>query len=448
MEIIFRPDPSIWDGRFANNGWLQELPKPVSKLTWDNAAQLSPATAAQLGLATGDIVDINTGGRKVSAPVLVVPGQADGTVIATLGYGRVTNFRVATPEFDARAPFGIGENRTRTPLGFNAYALRTSQAPHFLGGTQLAKTGTAYKMAITQGHFRLEGRKEDIAPSGTLEQFTQNEEFLHGEGHHEVLSLFPPYEYTGYAWGMSIDLSVCTGCNACTVACQAENNISIVGKEQVWRGREMHWIRIDQYFEGSENDPRIANQPMLCQHCELAPCEIVCPVAATSHDTEGLNVMTYNRCVGTKYCSNNCPYKVRRFSYLQYGYMDRSDDDYQNRPKSLRLMYNPDVTVRSRGVMEKCTFCLQRISEARIEAEKANRQIADGEVITACQQVCPTQAIVFGNINDPNAAVSKLKAEPTTYGALPELNTKPRVTYMARLRNLNPALGSAENETE
>jgi molybdopterin-containing oxidoreductase family iron-sulfur binding subunit len=447
LEIVFRPDPTIDDGFYSNNGWLQELPKPITKLTWDNAAMLSPTTAGQLGLTSGDIVEISLNGRNVTAPVQVVPGQADNTIVATLGYGRNTNWRITNPEFDARAPFGIGDDRTRSVLGFNAYALRTSQAPFFAGGAQVRKTASNFKMANSQNHFMLEGRKNDIVPSGTLEQFVQNEEFLHGEKH-EAVSLFPGYEYNSYAWGMSIDLSVCTGCNACVIACQSENNIAVVGKEQVWRGREMQWMRIDQYFEGDPADPQVANQPMLCQHCELAPCEIVCPVAATSHDAEGLNVMTYNRCVGTKYCSNNCPYKVRHFNYLQYGYLDRSDDDYQNRPKSIKLMYNPDVTVRSRGVMEKCTFCTQRINEARIEAEKVNRRIGDGEIITACQQACPTQAIVFGDINDPNAQVTKLKAEPTTYSALPELNTRPRVTYMARLRNLNPALGGAETKTE
>ena len=434
LEVIFRPDHSIGDGFFANNGWLMELPRPITKLTWDNAVHLSPATAAELGLVEGDLVDLSVGGRAVTGPVQVVPGQAEKTIVVHLGFGRSKAGRIGTFE---------GQ-----PTGFNAYTLRTSQAPYFVGGAQIAKKGQSYLLAHTQLHFMLEGRKKDIVPSGTLAEFVANEEFLHPHGEHEPLSLFPEHEYTGYAWGMSIDLNVCTGCNACVMACQSENNISIVGKDQISRGRETSWIRLDQYFEGDANDPIMTVQPMLCQHCELAPCELVCPVAATSHDSEGLNVMVYNRCVGTKYCSNNCPYKVRRFNYLAYGYLDKSDDDYPNRPQSLRLMYNPDVTVRSRGVMEKCSYCVQRISEARIDAEKADRRISDGEVITACQQACPTQAIVFGDINDPNAAVTKVKANPRTYNVLPELNTKPRTTYLARLRNVNPELGGSEQPAE
>lgn len=433
LEVVFRPDHSIGDGFFANNGWLMELPRPITKLTWDNAVNLSPATAAELGLVQEDVVDLTVSGRTVTGPVQVVPGMADKTIVVHLGFGRPNAGRVGTFE---------GQ-----PTGFNAYTLRTSQAPYFAGGAQVAKKGQKYLLAHTQLHFLLEGRKKDIVPSGTLADFVADEEFLH-HGHHEPISLFPEYEYKGYAWGMSIDLNVCTGCNACMIACQSENNISIVGKDQVSRGRETSWIRLDQYFEGDANDPALTIQPMLCQHCELAPCELVCPVAATSHDSEGLNVMTYNRCVGTKYCSNNCPYKVRRFNYLAYGYLDKADEDYQNRPQSLRLMYNPDVTVRARGVMEKCSYCVQRINEARIDAIRGERQIADGEVITACQQACPTQAIVFGNINDANAAVTKLKADPRTYNVLPELNTKPRTTYLARLRNINPELGGGEKPAE
>jgi molybdopterin-containing oxidoreductase family iron-sulfur binding subunit len=422
LEIVFRPDPSIGDGFYANNGWLQELPKPITKVTWDNAAYMSPATAKDLGVTSSDLVELNVGGKIVNAAALVVPGHAEKSIVVHLGYGRTKSGRTA-------AAAG----------GFNAYSLRTTAAPYFGGGVQVRKLNQRYELALTQLHFGLEGRKEDIVPTGTLEEFIKNEGFLHEEKHEEVISLFPAYEYKAYAWGLSIDLNVCTGCNACTVACQAENNIAIVGKDQVSKGRELQWIRLDQYFAGAEDDPQIYTQPMMCQQCENAPCEIVCPVGATSHDSEGLNVMTYNRCVGTKYCSNNCPYKVRRFNFLQY-----SDET----SKSLKPGRNPDVTVRSRGVMEKCTYCVQRISEARIEAEKVNRTIQDGEIVTACQQACPTQAIVFGDINDANAQVTKLKAEPLTFNVLDKLNTRPRTSYMARLRNVNPELGGAEQKTE
>jgi MoCo/4Fe-4S cofactor protein with predicted Tat translocation signal len=422
IEVVFRADPSVGDGFYANSGWLQELPKPITKLTWDNAAYLSVATARELGITTGDLITVTVDGRAVTAPAAVVPGHADKSVMLFLGYGRTKAGQIA-------AQAG----------GYNAYTLRTTAAPYFTGSAQIAKVGQRYDLAAAQLHFMLEGRKKDIVPSGTYQEFEADEEFLHHGAHHEVLSLFPAFEYTSYAWGMSIDLNVCTGCNACVIACQAENNIAIVGKSEVMKGRELQWIRLDQYFDGDEAAPDVYNQPMMCQHCENAPCELVCPVAATSHDDEGLNVMTYNRCVGTKYCSNNCPYKVRRFNFLQY-----SDET----SKSLKLGRNPDVTVRSRGVMEKCTYCVQRINEARIDAEKAGRRIEDGEVVSACQQVCPTQAIVFGDINNVNAAVTKLKAEPLTYTVLDKLNPKPRTSYMARLRNLNPELGGGEKKTE
>ncbi len=421
LELVFRTDPSTWDGRFANNGWLLELPRPVSKLVWDNVAMVSPKTAEKLGVITDDVIELTFNGRSLRAPVWIAPGQAEESITLTLGYGRSNAGRV-----------GNG-------IGYNAYALRTSTAPWSGGGVQVRKTGEKYKLVSTQLHFLMEGRKEDLVRSGTLAEFEKDEEFIHHyAGHGDVISLFPPHEYTGYAWGMTIDTNVCNGCGACVVACNAENNIPIVGKDQVSRGREMQWLRIDQYYVGSLDNPTIYTMPMLCQHCENAPCELVCPVAATMHDTEGLNVMVYNRCVGTKYCSNNCPYKVRRFNFLQY--VDETTP-------SLKAGRNPDVTVRSRGVMEKCTYCIQRISEARIEAEKANRRIQDGEVITACQQTCPTQAIMFGDINDPNARVTKLKAEPLNYTSLDDLNNRPRTSYLARLHNLNAELG-AEMKTE
>ncbi len=420
LEIVFRPDPIVHDGYFANNGWLQETPKPFTKLVWDNSAQMSVATAQRLGVNNGDVVALEYQGRSVEAPVWIQPGMADDVVTVHFGYGRTRGGRIATPD---------GQ-----PLGFNAYTLRSTDTPWFGAGLTVRPLGRTYQLVSTQGHFAMEGRPEDLVRHGTLAQFEQDEEFIHHGGHHEVISLMPAYQYHGYAWGMSIDTNVCTACGACAVACQAENNIPIVGKDEVARGREMQWLRIDQYYvSNSDNldEPRVYNMVVLCQHCEQAPCEIVCPVAATVHDSEGLNVMVYNRCVGTKYCSNNCPYKVRRFNFLQY-----SDEV----TPSLKLGRNPDVTVRARGVMEKCTFCVQRINEARIDTERQGTTITDGMIQTACQQVCPTQAIVFGNINDPNAAVTALKQEPLTYTSLDALNTRPRVSYMATLKNLNPGL--------
>lgn len=414
LEIVFRPDPSVWDGRFANNGWLQELPRPITKLTWDNAALVSPATADRLGLANEEVVELRYRERSVRAPILIVPGHANDAVTIHLGYGRSRAGQV-----------GNG-------AGFNAYALRTSEAPWFDTGLEIVKTGESYPLAVTQGHFLMEGR--ELVQSASLAEYQARPDFAQAhEGEEgEYISLYPEYEYNGHAWGMTIDLSTCIGCNACTIACQAENNIPVVGKDQVSRGREMHWIRVDTYFEGELDNPTAHFQPVPCMHCEKAPCELVCPVAATVHDVEGLNEMVYNRCVGTRYCSNNCPYKVRRFNFLQY-----SNEDVP----VLKLLMNPDVTVRQRGVMEKCTYCVQRINDARIEAKKENRAIRDGEVLTACQQSCPAQAIIFGNINDPESGVAKSKATPLNYGLLTELNTRPRTTYLAEVKNPNADLG-------
>jgi MoCo/4Fe-4S cofactor protein with predicted Tat translocation signal len=413
LEIIFRPDPSIWDGRFANNGWLQELPKPLTKLTWDNAALISPATAERLRLTSEELVELRYRGRVVRAPILILPGHADDAVTVHLGYGRKRGGRVCTG------------------AGFNAYALRPSDAPWFSTGLEIQKTGTWYSLARTDHHFSMEGR--NLVRVGTVEQFRQDPDFVRTMDHEasQLPSLYPGYRYTGYAWGMAIDVNACIGCNACVVACQAENNSPVVGKTEVMRGREMHWLRIDRYYKGDLDNPETYHQPVLCMHCENAPCELVCPVGATAHSDEGLNDMIYNRCVGTRYCSNNCPYKVRRFNFFQYADFDTP---------SLKLGRNPNVTVRSRGVMEKCTYCVQRINAARIKAEEEDRQIRDGEVVTACQAACPTQAFVFGNINDPNSRVSKLKAESLNYGLLTELNTRPRTTYLARLRNPNPEI--------
>jgi Fe-S-cluster-containing dehydrogenase component len=442
LEFIFRPDPSIYDGRFANNGWLQELPKPVTKLTWDNAALVSPKTAEKLALThtvaarggehgqvLSDVIDIALSNSKVTAAAWTLPGQADGVVVLPLGYGRKS------------------AGYTGTNKGFNAYAVRTSDALWVALGGKISKTGDDYPLACTQYHFNMEGRR--ILASATLEEYHKNPAFAHegDETPPKSDSLYTAYGYPGYAWGMAIDLNSCNGCNACVVACVAENNIAVVGKDQVMRGREMHWIRVDRYYlaETSTNDPRtdehdvLANpetffQPVPCQQCENAPCEEVCPVGATVHSAEGLNDMVYNRCIGTRYCSNNCPYKVRRFNFLRF-------QDWET--PQLKLLRNPEVTVRSRGVMEKCTYCVQRINNARIEAEKQNREIRDGEIVTACEAACPSNAIVFGNANDPNSRVAKLKAQQRNYNILGELNSRPRTTYLAAVRNPNPEMEKA-----
>ncbi len=416
LEAVFRPDPSLLDGRYANNGWLQELPKPLSKLTWDNAAVVSPATAQKLGLQNEDVVKLTADGRSVELPVLIQPGQAAGVVTLHLGFGR---------EHAGRVGNGVGADVT---------PLRTTAAPWVVSGLALAKTGGRSLLAHTQQHFRMEGR--EIVRVMTLPEYVKDPAKAKGHGlPPKEASLFQPgWEYKENAWGLSVDLGSCFGCNACVVACQSENNVPVVGKEQVARNREMHWIRVDQYYEGTDlENPEVHHQPLMCQHCEMAPCEVVCPVAATVHGAEGLNEMAYNRCVGTRYCSNNCPYKVRRFNFLEY------NGEREEEPV-LKMLANPDVTVRSRGVMEKCTYCIQRINRARIAAEREGRAIRDGEIRTACQQTCPADAIVFGNINDPAAAVSKLRDEPRTYWILEELNTRPRTTYMAKVVNPSPDL--------
>jgi MoCo/4Fe-4S cofactor protein with predicted Tat translocation signal len=417
LELSFRPDPSILDGRFANNGWLQELPKPLTKLTWDNAVLISPGTAQREGLASGDLVDLEFRGRRLRAPVWITPGQAEGAVTLHLGYGRTRVGRVGTG------------------TGFNAYALRSSEAFWSGPGVKMTRTGGRYPLVATQTHHLIDSEERQILREGTLLQFLRDPQFVRHatELPSPNATLFNPAEhrYEGQRWGMSIDLTACLGCNACVLACQAENNIPVVGKSQVARGREMHWIRVDSYFRGSPDNPEMTNQPVPCMQCENAPCELVCPVGATVHDKEGLNAQVYNRCIGTRYCSNNCPYKVRRFNFFQYA-------DYVT--PSLEPMRNPNVTVRWRGVMEKCTYCVQRISAARIAAKKEDRSIRDGEIRTACQQVCPAEAIVFGDLNDPASRVSKLKALELDYSMLGQLNTRPRTTYLAKLRNPAPEL--------
>ncbi len=434
-EVVFRTDPSIFDGRFANNGWLQELPKPLTKLTWDNAALVSPNTARRLGLENtigwkgGEIlvdnITIEHRGQSVTSPTWIMPGQPDEVITLHLGYGRQRAGRV-------------GNKR-----GFNAYTIRTSDSPWTAAGVKVEKALGQFQLAVTQLHFNMEGR--DILRTNTLEEYLKEG---HGDsaggiiehGHEKTHVPAPDetlygneHKYDGYAWGMAIDANSCVGCNACIVACQSENNIPIVGKEQVIRSREMHWLRVDTYFQGHEpsNPEGTYFMPVPCMHCENAPCEPVCPVHATVHSAEGINDMVYNRCVGTRYCSNNCPYKVRRFNFLLY--QDWETPTYQ-------LMRNPEVSVRSRGVMEKCTYCIQRIQEAKIGAELENRPVRDGEIVTACQAVCPTEAIVFGNINDPNSRVSKMKADRRNYSLLSDLNTRPRTTYLGALRNPNPEI--------
>ncbi len=439
MEIAFRPDPTVWDGRFANNAWLQELPKPITRLTWDNAAFVSPATAARLGLSTDvsftggehgqavvDLIELSINGRMVRAPAWVVPGHADDAVTVTLGYGRERAGRV-----------GDGH-------GFNAYQLRTADAPWSAAGLSVTRTTEKYHLACVQMHHSMADRKP--VRHGTSEEFQRDPDFAkepviaehlrQGPADRRLhpLTLYPEQPHADHRWAMAIDLSACVGCGACVVACQAENNIPVVGKTEVMRGREMHWLRIDRYYEGDPAVPAgLENffQPVPCMHCENAPCELVCPVGATVHSADGLNDMIYNRCVGTRYCSNNCPYKVRRFNFLQYA-------DYAT--ESLKVLHNPDVTVRSRGVMEKCTYCVQRIRIAESVAERERRPIADGDIRTACQAACPTRAIVFGDLNDSNSAVNHWKAEPHNYGLLADLNTRPRTTYLAAMRNPNPAM--------
>jgi MoCo/4Fe-4S cofactor protein with predicted Tat translocation signal len=411
--LELRYDPTIYDGRFANNGWLQELPKPLTKLTWDNSAQMSPATAEKLGLSNHDKVELNGGsGRKVVAPVWIVPGHPDENITVHVGYGRTKAGMVGKD------------------TGFNAYLLQGSDT------VAIKKVPGQWTLATTQMHQNMEGR--DLVRVGTVQQFLSNPNLEPKGEHKENISLYPDdvQPYDGHKWAMLIDLNLCTGCSACVTSCQAENNIPVVGKTQVIRGRQMQWLRIDTYYgprtetsKDALSNPSVFLQPVTCMHCEKAPCEPVCPVAATVHSHEGLNQMVYNRCIGTRYCSNNCPYKVRRFNFLNF-------NDKVDHPVKL-LANNPRVTVRGRGVMEKCTYCVQLINEARIEAKKEGRPVRDGEIITACQQACPTQAIVFGDISDPNSKVSKLKQEPREYKLLEELNTRPRTSYLVKLRNPN-----------
>jgi molybdopterin-containing oxidoreductase family iron-sulfur binding subunit len=426
LELVFLPSSSLHDGRFANNGWLQELPDPLTKLTWDNPALVSPKTAETLGITNEDVVRIEYAGRSLELPVWVLPGMADNVVALTLGYGRSHAGRV-----------GSG-------VGFDTFTLLGSKAPGFDSGVKLTRVGRAYAMSSTQHHGSMEGRplvrESTVAELHSKSAGADHAEAAHTgalgvfeEGPAEHFSLWKEHTYDqGHQWGMTIDLNSCIGCNACMVACQSENNIPVVGKVQVAKGREMHWIRVDRYFSGEPSgNAEAVFQPVPCMQCEDAPCEQVCPVAATVHDAQGLNVMVYNRCIGTRYCSNNCPYKVRHFNFYNFT---------KDTPDILKLAMNPDVSVRARGVMEKCSYCVQRINRAKIDTKLAGRDLRDGDVRTACQQACPASAIEFGDIRDASSRVAKAKADPRNYALLEELNTKPRTTYLAKVRNPNPDL--------
>jgi len=417
IELNFRRDPSIYDGRFANNGWLQELPKPLTKMTWDNPIMIGPAMAERLKLNFKDVAELEFNGKKVKGAVWIQAGHPDYSITVFLGYGRTRAGRIGTG------------------TGFDVYPLRTSQAPWFAGGAQLRATGETYQLASTQGYQTMETPvgERPLVQERSLEEYKKEPNFAKEGEPPQDLTLYKPFDYSKetYSWGMAIDLNSCVGCNNCIVACQSENNIAVVGKEQTLKGRHMHWLRVDAYYNGPRENPKGFFQPVPCMQCEDAPCELVCPVQATIHSSEGLNDMVYNRCVGTRYCSNNCPYKVRRFNFLLF-------QDWET--PQFKLMRNPDVTVRSRGVMEKCTYCVQRISERRIDAERADSTIKEGDLQTACQQSCPANAIVFGNLNDPNSQVNKWKAQARNYSLLGELNTRPRTTYLAEVRNPNPEL--------
>jgi molybdopterin-containing oxidoreductase family iron-sulfur binding subunit len=414
VEVVFRPDPTIGDGTYSNNGWLQELPKPQSKMTWDNVILISPKAATDMHIDKGHVLRVTVDGKSIEGPTWILPGHAEDSVTITFGYGRE------------------GSGRVGNKIGYNAYSIQNAATPYVAAGS-VVKTGRTYRIANVQETQTMAGREPVRAAD--LAEFRQHPDFptMYDKPLPPDLTLYHPeqFPYTGYKWGMAIDLNVCIGCHSCIIACQAENNIAVVGKDQVARGRHMHWIRVDRYYSGNLDDPEIYNQPIPCMHCENAPCELVCPVAATVHSDEGINQMVYNRCVGTRYCSNNCPYKVRRFNFYLYS-------DWET--PSLYGVRNPDVTVRSRGVMEKCTYCIQRIQEVKIQTEKEGRRAYDGEIRTACQQVCPTEAITFGDLNDPNSKVAKLQALRRNYGLLDELNTRPRTKYLGYVRNPNEAL--------
>ncbi len=426
VEAVFLASPAVYDGRFANNAWLQELPDTMTKLVWDNAAVMSPSTAEKFGIdrhrhdglkpVDHHMIRITANGRSIELPIFLLPGHADDSISVYLGYGRRDGGRVANG------------------VGVNTYTLRTLNAPNFVTGVQAETTGEMYKLSTTQNHHSMEGRP--LIRETSLAAYRDG-----GELHPALIegpplkSLWKDHNYSqGNQWGMTVDLNLCTGCNACVIACQSENNIPVVGKKDAGYGRELHWIRIDRYFSGDENNPQAVHQPIPCMHCENAPCEQVCPVQATNHDKSGLNVMVYNRCIGTRYCSNNCPFKVRRFNFFNYT---------KATPESAKMANNPDVTVRSRGVMEKCTYCLQRINESRIKAKLDGKPLRDGDVVTACEQTCPVDAIVFGDIADPQSRVSVAKSQDRNYVLVGEINVRPRTSYLGKLRNPHPTLAAA-----
>jgi molybdopterin-containing oxidoreductase family iron-sulfur binding subunit len=406
-ELYFEVSPQVYDGRFANNAWLLELPHPTTKQTWGNAALLGPKLASALGVRDGRVIELAVGDQTVEAPVLIVPGQADETISIALGYGQT-------------GPDLVGRG-----VGVNAYRLREDDQSA-ARQVRVRVTEREEKLAVTQNHSDPRGRPLGLI--ATLEEYREHPE-LTARLRGEPPTLFPIYKPSqGPQWAMTIDTSICTGCSACVIACQAENNVPVVGKEEVERGREMHWLRIDRYYTGEAEAPRVVNQPMLCQHCETAPCEYVCPVNATVHSPDGLNEMVYNRCIGTRFCSNNCPYKVRRFNWFEFTGL----------PTTEQLARNPDVTVRERGVMEKCTYCVQRIRRSEMQARVERRSIEPGEVVTACQQSCPTGAIQFGALEHADTAMVQWRKEGRTYGALNELGTRPRTQYLTRIVNPNP----------
>lgn len=428
IEVLFTASSTVFDGRFANNGWLQETPHPLTKLTWGNAAVMSPATAKVLEVVDHQLATIEVNGGRAVLPVYIQPGQATGTISVALGYGRTQSGIV-----------GGDENQGVDPVGVDVSSLRTSSAMSFAQNATVTALSSEEKLASTQDHFAIDktgmegihDRIGDLIREGSLDEYKKHPDFAEHRVHHPPLeSLWTEVSYEGHAWGMAIDLNKCIGCNGCVTACQSENNVPIVGKDQVQRNREMHWLRVDRYFGGDDPEqPEVFSQPVTCMQCENAPCEQVCPVAATVHSDEGLNDMVYNRCIGTRYCGNNCPYKVRRFNFLNYR-KEKKQDSLLG-----QLVLNPEVTVRSRGVMEKCTYCVQRIQNTKITAKAERRAIGDNEVVTACQEACPSDAISFGDLNNPNSDVAKAHADSRSYGMLSELNVKPRTRYLARIRN-------------
>ncbi|MDP6850040.1 MAG: 4Fe-4S dicluster domain-containing protein, partial [Planctomycetota bacterium] len=447
LEVNFTADGSVYDGRFANSGWLQELPDPMTKIVWDNAAIMGAATATELGVSHESMVRVEVEGNSLELPVYVMPGHAPGSVTLPLGYGRTAAGQIA-------GIAGIANDMAEQnvdSVGFDTYKIRPMNAQYHASEAKVSATGNTYSLVSTQDHHIIDeigahGRDErlkDLIREGDLSEYESHPDFAQHRVHHPPLnSMWEERKYENvHKWGLSIDLAACTGCAGCTIACQSENNIAVVGKKQVSMGRELHWIRMDRYFRGPIEDPQVTSQPIACHHCEMAPCEQVCPVAATTHTSEGLNDMIYNRCVGTRYCANNCPYKVRRYNYHLY-----SEAFQEEGNEVLKMVNNPEVTVRSRGVMEKCTYCVQRIQIARVESKNEEREIRDGEIAPACAQVCPTQAITFGDLNLEGSAVRKAFDNPRTYELLGELNLDTRTRYMAPIRNPHPSLVEASTE--